>query len=181
MQSLIKTLKTSSHQRTWGVLIFVLLLLSIPLTLNLLQNQQDTRQRASGPTQNVCQELTLGECIQFNNICTWNNSNSKCETKETPQSVTKSYTISGKITEGNINYSNATIYLYGPVTKITTSQNGSFSFSGLPKGKYEVRLKVPQNYKTLSGICNNVACTDKSSQFITLPPSSSINFSIIKI
>lgn len=185
MNSYLHNLKNSSHKRTWGVLVFALLLLSIPLTLTLTQQSQDVRQRASGPTKNSCDNLTLNECLGLRNICSWSSSENKCVSKAENNINSSTYSISGQINTGNSLYlgdnGQAIIYLYGPVNKITKTTNSNYAFSGLPAGNYEVRLKIPSNYKATNGTCNDSSCTDKVSLSTNIGPSiSTLNFQIAK-
>lgn len=50
MQRILEFIRYPSHSRTLGLLAFLVVLLSIPLTVNIAQKQQELRQRAAGAT-----------------------------------------------------------------------------------------------------------------------------------
>lgn len=181
MKGFFENLRTSSHKRTWGVLFFALVILSIPLTLNLVNERQDLRQQAASTNQSACTNLPLNECLRYHNICSWDGTTNKCGVKAEQQITSQAaYEISGRVSMTNGPYlEQAIVYLYGPVNKIVTTSNGRYSFNGIPEGNYEVRLKVPDTYKAIDGTCNDSPCMDKTSLNAAIGPSqTSVNFTI---
>lgn len=226
-----QNLKTSSHKRTLGVLFFAVLVLSIPVTVTLVGQQQDLRQRAFEPPP-TCQNLKGGSCgnsvqcceglvcqphsnASTNGVCVIKSSTSypppqppnkpnsstnnpllNNAKKATPTPI-PTYNISGKVfydKDMNSSYGSgdrlylgqdrgqATVYLYGPVNKITRTSGGRYSFTGIPAGNYEVRLDLPDFYKATSGKCNAVGCRDKTSVNTSVGPSkTNIDFGVIAL
>lgn len=273
-----QNLRTSSHKRTLGILAFALLILSVPLTITLLGQQQDVRQRASsnenafnfyvsalngGANEVFGRPVEIKATNQYGGVTgvytsisspaklslvagpytfkatapsgyysspsSYSTSvyrdyqqatfriykNSSSNPTPTPQNSTfptsspsspstkatptpiPTYSISGKVffdKDVNSLYGSsdrlylgqdrgqATVYLYGPVSKITTTSGGNYSFTGIPAGNYEVRLDLPDFYKATSGTCNTLGCRDKTSINTTVGPSkSSIDFGVIAL